>query len=61
MTATRWPTLVAGGNVELIDQDVRYGGAVQRAMKGCDSVIHFAAVSINKSQSPTPTSRWTST
>ncbi|HEY2041448.1 MAG TPA: NAD-dependent epimerase/dehydratase family protein [Jatrophihabitans sp.] len=41
--------LVAGGNVELIDQDVRYGGAVQRAMKGCDSVIHFATVSINKS------------
>jgi UDP-glucose 4-epimerase len=41
--------LVAAGNVELIDQDVRYGGAVQRAMKGCESVIHFAAVSINKS------------
>jgi UDP-glucose 4-epimerase len=41
--------LVARGNVELIDQDVRYGGAVQRAMKGCESVIHFAAVSINKS------------
>jgi UDP-glucose 4-epimerase len=43
--------LVATGNVELIDQDVRYGGAVHAAMKGCDSVIHFAAVSINKSQS----------
>ncbi len=43
--------LVAGGNVELIDQDVRYGGSVQRAMKGCESVIHFAAVSINKSVS----------
>lgn len=42
--------LVAGGNVELIDQDVRYGGSVQRAVKGCESVIHFAAVSINKSQ-----------
>src|SRR5579859_4101400 len=42
--------LVAGGGVELIDQDVRYGGAVQRAVRGCDSVIHFAAVSINKSQ-----------
>jgi len=41
--------LVAGGNVELIDQDVRYGGSVQRAVKGCESVIHFAAVSINKS------------
>lgn len=46
----RMAELVAGGNVELIDQDVRYGGAVQRAMKGCESVIHFAAVSINKSQ-----------
>ena len=42
--------LVGTGRVELIDQDVRYGGAVQRAVKGCDSVIHFAAVSINKSQ-----------
>jgi UDP-glucose 4-epimerase len=41
--------LVAGGNVELIDQDVRYGGSVQRAIRGCESVIHFAAVSINKS------------
>lgn len=41
---------VATGKVELIDQDVRYGGAVQRAVKGCESVIHFAAVSINKSQ-----------
>lgn len=37
------------GRVELIDQDVRYGGAVHKAMAGCDSVIHFAAVSINKS------------
>ena len=43
--------LIAGGNVELIDQDVRYGGAVHAAMKGCDAVIHLAAVSINKSQS----------
>jgi UDP-glucose 4-epimerase len=41
--------LVAGGRVELIDQDVRYGGAVHAAMKGCDYVIHLAAVSINKS------------
>jgi UDP-glucose 4-epimerase len=41
--------LVAGGNVELIDQDVRYGGSVHAAMKGCESVIHLAAVSINKS------------
>ncbi|MCP2258119.1 UDP-glucose 4-epimerase [Streptoalloteichus tenebrarius] len=42
--------LVATGDVELIDQDVRYGGAVHNAMKGCSHVIHFAAVSINKSQ-----------
>lgn len=42
--------LTADGRVELIDQDVRYGGAVHQAMKGCESVIHFAAVSINKSQ-----------
>ncbi|GIG39612.1 NAD-dependent epimerase/dehydratase family protein [Cellulomonas phragmiteti] len=42
--------LVESGDVELIDQDVRYGGAVQQAMKGCSHVIHFAAVSINKSQ-----------
>ena len=41
--------LVAAGGVELIDQDVRYGGALHAAMKGCESVIHFAAVSINKS------------
>lgn len=41
--------LVATGKVELIDQDVRYGGAVYQAMKGCESVIHLAAVSINKS------------
>jgi UDP-glucose 4-epimerase len=42
--------LVATGNVELVEQDVRYGGAVHAAMKGCGSVIHLAAVSINKSQ-----------
>lgn len=41
--------LAGGGDVELIDQDVRYGGAVHRAMAGCSHVIHFAAVSINKS------------
>ena len=40
-----------GDDVELIDQDVRYGGAVHAAMKGCAKVIHAAAVSINKSQS----------
>ena len=38
------------GRVELIDQDVRYGGAVHAAMKGCSKVVHMAAVSINKSQ-----------
>lgn len=43
--------LAEHGEVELIDQDVRYGGAVHKAMAGCDSVIHFAAVSINKSVS----------
>ena len=36
--------LAATGDVELIDQDVRYGGAVHQAMKGCSHVIHFAAV-----------------
>jgi UDP-glucose 4-epimerase len=40
---------LATGDVELIEQDVRYGGAVQRAIKGCTHVIHFATVSINKS------------
>ncbi|WP_407341749.1 NAD-dependent epimerase/dehydratase family protein [Pengzhenrongella phosphoraccumulans] len=43
--------LAETGDVELIDQDVRYGGAVHQAMKGCSHVIHLAAVSINKSQS----------
>lgn len=42
--------LAESGDVELIDQDVRYGGAVQQAMKGCTHVVHFAAMSINKSQ-----------
>lgn len=42
--------LAESGPVELIDQDVRYGGAVHAAMKGCSKVIHAAAVSINKSQ-----------
>jgi UDP-glucose 4-epimerase len=40
----------AGSDVlELVDQDIRYGGAVHKAMAGCDHVIHFAAMSINKS------------
>lgn len=37
------------GKVELVEGDVRYGGAVAAAMKGCTHVIHFATVSINKS------------
>lgn len=41
--------LVATGDVELVEQDVRYGGAVHAATAGCDTVIHLAAVSINKS------------
>jgi UDP-glucose 4-epimerase len=40
---------LAGGNVELVEKDVRYGGAVREAMRGCTRVIHFATVSINKS------------
>ncbi|MDT7797321.1 MAG: UDP-glucose 4-epimerase, partial [Actinomycetota bacterium] len=40
---------VATGKVELVEQDVRYGGAVREAMRGCTHVIHFATVSINKS------------
>ena len=40
----------ATGRVEVIEQDVRYGGAVHQAMMGCDQVIHLAAVSINKSE-----------
>ncbi|WP_229397909.1 NAD-dependent epimerase/dehydratase family protein [Micromonospora okii] len=42
--------LVETGKVELVEQDVRYGGAVHHAMRGCSHVIHFATVSINKSQ-----------
>src|SRR4051794_8476177 len=41
--------LVAGASVELVEKDVRYGGAVREAMRGCTHVIHFATVSINKS------------
>jgi UDP-glucose 4-epimerase len=40
----------ATGQLVHFDQDVRYGAAVHAAMKGCDKVIHLAAVSINKSQ-----------
>jgi UDP-glucose 4-epimerase len=41
--------LVAGGHVEIVEQDVRYGGAAQQAMRGCEAVVHLAAVSISKS------------
>jgi UDP-glucose 4-epimerase len=41
--------LARRGGVELVDQDIRYGGAVDTAMAGCEYVIHFAAMSINKS------------
>jgi UDP-glucose 4-epimerase len=40
---------IATGKVDLVEQDVRYGGAVRSAMQGCTDVIHFATVSINKS------------
>lgn len=40
----------ASGRVELVEQDIRYGGAVHHAMTGCDQVVHLAAVSINKSE-----------
>ncbi|MFC5676980.1 NAD-dependent epimerase/dehydratase family protein [Aeromicrobium endophyticum] len=42
--------LVSTGRVTVIDQDVRYGGAVHAAMAGCEYVVHLAADSINKSQ-----------
>jgi UDP-glucose 4-epimerase len=40
---------VSTGKVELIEKDVRYGGAVREAIRGCSHVVHFATVSINKS------------
>jgi UDP-glucose 4-epimerase len=40
---------VSTGRVELIEKDVRYGGAVREAIRGCSHVVHFATVSINKS------------
>lgn len=46
---TRVNEFVATGQVELVEKDVRYGGAVREAMRGCTHVIHFATVSINKS------------
>jgi UDP-glucose 4-epimerase len=41
--------LAQTGRVDVVEQDVRYGGAVYAAMKGCSHVIHFATVAINKS------------
>ncbi|OZM73212.1 UDP-glucose 4-epimerase [Amycolatopsis antarctica] len=41
--------LLETGKVELVEKDVRYGGAVREAIRGCTHVIHFATVSINKS------------
>ncbi|RZQ62064.1 NAD-dependent epimerase/dehydratase family protein [Amycolatopsis suaedae] len=40
---------VATGKVELVEKDVRYGGGVREAIRGCTHAIHFATVSINKS------------
>lgn len=37
------------GKLELIEADVRYGGRVREAIRGCTHAIHFATVSINKS------------
>jgi UDP-glucose 4-epimerase len=42
--------LASTRGVEVIDQDIRSGGAVARAMRGATHVIHLAADSINKSQ-----------
>jgi UDP-glucose 4-epimerase len=41
--------LVATGRVDVVDQDIRSGGAVLAAMKGHDYVVNLAADSINKS------------
>lgn len=41
--------LAATGLVDIVDQDIRSGGAVRTAMAGHDHVIHLAADSINKS------------
>ncbi|MEU6641345.1 NAD-dependent epimerase/dehydratase family protein [Saccharomonospora sp. NPDC046836] len=40
---------VGTGKVELVEKDVRYGGGVREAIRGCTHAIHFATVSINKS------------
>jgi UDP-glucose 4-epimerase len=41
--------LAKTGRVDVIDQDIRNGGAVRAAMEGFDYVINLAADSINKS------------
>lgn len=41
--------LAKTGKVDVVDQDVRSGGAVSAAMRGSSHVIHLAADSINKS------------
>lgn len=41
--------LAKTGRVDVIDQDIRNGGAVRSAMEGFDYVVHLAADSINKS------------
>lgn len=41
--------LVKTGRVDVVDQDIRSGGAVRNAMKGYDYVVNLAADSINKS------------
>jgi UDP-glucose 4-epimerase len=42
--------LLASDRVELVEGDVRYRAAVDRAMQGVDRVVHLAALCINKSQ-----------
>lgn len=41
--------LAKTGNVDVVDQDIRSGAAVQAAMRGATHVIHLAADSIHKS------------
>ena len=41
--------LASTGRVDVVDQDIRSGGAVVNAMRGYDYVVNLAADSINKS------------
>lgn len=52
----RAQALATSHGVEVIDQDVRAGGAVAAAMKGASHVVHLAADSINKSVADSYTS-----